>query len=121
MSTVIAARLRELVDQVPGALAAVLVDQDGLTVDSYGRPDADVESESLSAECNTVIARARDAASRLEYGAVGELAVGTERCFLLCRFVQGKYFLILVLGRSGLLGKARFYLQRIAFALRAEL
>ena len=40
MSRVIATRLKELVDQVGGAQAAILVDEDGLTVDSYRRQDS---------------------------------------------------------------------------------
>jgi predicted regulator of Ras-like GTPase activity (Roadblock/LC7/MglB family) len=121
MATVIADRLRDLVEHVPGAQAAVLVDEDGLTVDSYRDPDADVDSESLSAECNTVVARARDAAQRLEFGTVGEMAMSTEQVHLLCCFVRGGYYLILVLDRSAIVGKGRFYLQRVAFMLRSEL
>jgi predicted regulator of Ras-like GTPase activity (Roadblock/LC7/MglB family) len=121
MAKVIESRLKELVEQVPGAQAVVLVDEDGLTVESYRHPDSDVDSESLSAECNTVVARARDAVQRLEFGAVGEVTLTTERFFLLCSFIRGEYYLILVMGRSGILGKGRFFLQRTAFSLRSEI
>jgi predicted regulator of Ras-like GTPase activity (Roadblock/LC7/MglB family) len=121
MSTVLANRLKELVEQIPGAQAVVLVDQDGLTVESYRRPDSDVDSESLSAECNNVVTRARDAASRLDFGAVGELLLSTEQYFLLCCFVRGEYYLILVMSRSAVLGRGRFFLQRMAFSLRSEI
>jgi predicted regulator of Ras-like GTPase activity (Roadblock/LC7/MglB family) len=121
MATVIAETLRQVVEQVEGAQAAILVDEDGLTVDSVCHPEAEVDPESLSAECNTVVARARDAVERLEFGAVGELIMSTEQLHLLCCFVRGGYYLILVLSRSALLGKGRFYLQRVAFLLRSEL
>ena len=121
MSRVIATRLKELVDQVGGAQAAILVDEDGLTVDSYRRQDSSLDSESLSAECNAVVARARDATERLEIGVVGEISLSTDQYSLLCCFVRGEDYLILVLSRAAILGKGRFYLQRMAYLLRAEL
>jgi predicted regulator of Ras-like GTPase activity (Roadblock/LC7/MglB family) len=121
MAMVIADKLRELVEQVDGSQAAILVDEDGLTVDSFRPAESDIDSEALSAECNTVVARARDAAERLEFGAVGEMTMSTDQYHLLCCFVRGGYYLILVLGRNSILGKGRFHLQRIAFLLRPEL
>jgi predicted regulator of Ras-like GTPase activity (Roadblock/LC7/MglB family) len=121
MTTVIAGRLKELVENVGGAQAAVLVDEDGLTVESYRRAGSDVESEALSAEWNTVVARARDAAARMDFGTVGEVLLSTEQYSLLCCFVRGEYYLILVLDRSAILGKGQFLLKRMAFMLRSEI
>ena len=121
MVTAIAEKLRRLVESVEAAQAAILVDEDGLTVDSFRHAEADLDSEALSAECNTVVARARDAAERLDFGAVGELILSTDQYHLLCCFVRGGYYLILVLGRSAILGKGRFHLQRVAFMLHSDL
>jgi predicted regulator of Ras-like GTPase activity (Roadblock/LC7/MglB family) len=121
MSSGIADKLKDLVVQVQGAQAAVLVDEDGLTVAGFQHPESDVDSESLSAECNTVVARARDAAKRLDFGAISEVSLITEQYFLLCSFVRGEYYLILVMSRASILGRGRFYLQRMAFALRSDI
>ncbi len=117
----IGGRLRELVDRVQSAHAASLVDEEGLTIDSYCDDSASVDFDSLSAELNMVLNRARSVVQHLEYGNIRELSLGTEEVTLLCHSLPDGYCLVLVLGAGAFIGQGHFYLKRAAYTLRAEL
>ena len=115
--------LAEIVDRTPGAVAATIMGQDGIAIDEYiAAPTLDltavaVESEQLLMQarkvCGSLFERPDD---RLE-----ELVLTTGSNQLLFREIDREYFLIVVLDRHGLLGKARYLVANALQDLREEL
>ena len=115
--------LANVVNGTPGALGATLIGADGIAVDEY-MIDSDVDASALAVEFQRVLEEARKLA-RTHLGGSGggleELILTTETQQLLFRQVDDEYFVVVVLDRSAILGKARYLVGALLGALRREL
>ena len=112
--------LGRLVDNVPGAQGAILVDWEGEAVDHVARMD-DYELKILGAHKGLILDHLRAAVARLEGADLEEIVVTTARSQTLIMPVTPEYFVVLTLGRNDALGRALFELRRCVGQLRQEI
>jgi predicted regulator of Ras-like GTPase activity (Roadblock/LC7/MglB family) len=104
--------MNELLESCPGARGAAIVDPDGIpVVVSPG----DGSLEVLAAEVATILQDLDEAARELQHGPLEQCSVFAEDATIVLTTIAAGYFLVLVIGREGLVGKGRF-LSRLASA-----
>lgn len=113
-------RLQEICNRVDGALAATLVDKDGITVESHmtnGNLDLDALAAELLAQTQNIARDHRE----LEMGELRQLSVTTDKYTVVVSSLVDDYVLLLVLGSDGSFGKARFELRRALLQFESDL
>lgn len=113
--------LREIVDQTEGGMAGLIMDSEGIAVDSYARADAAFDITTVGIEYGVVVGSIKRATESLEAGYAREIAIGTEKMITLIRTLNDTYFLALAIRPDGNLGKGRFLMRTAAPAFLAEL
>jgi predicted regulator of Ras-like GTPase activity (Roadblock/LC7/MglB family) len=114
--------LQEVVDNVDGGMAGLLMGFDGIPVDHYV-PDGGDRSgvETVGAEYSIILKQINTAAEMLEVGKAEEVAIRAERMNTVIRMLNEEFFVAITLHPHGNLGKARFLLRTRAARLLAEL
>jgi predicted regulator of Ras-like GTPase activity (Roadblock/LC7/MglB family) len=112
--------LKKVVDNVDGALAAVIMGLDGIPVDSYVRNDR-VDVTTVGMDFSFIISQIRKAGDSLQVGSLEELSVKAQRLVLVCRMVSPQYFVAIAMAPEGNFGKARFLARMATPALVAQL
>ena len=113
--------LREIVDKVEGGVAGLIMDSEGIAVDSYSRDDSHFDITTVGIEFGVVLSSIKRAADSLEAGTTSEVAIGTDKIITIIRTLGDNYFLALTLRPDGNLGKGRFLMRTAAPKLLAEL
>ena len=113
--------LKEVVDGTEGGLASLLMDFEGITVDSYSKPDAPFDINIIGAEFSVVLKSIQRAAQMLEAGDAAEVAIQAAKVTTLIRVLGNNYFIAFSLRPDGNLGKARYMLRTRAPQLLKEL
>jgi predicted regulator of Ras-like GTPase activity (Roadblock/LC7/MglB family) len=113
--------LREIVDKTEGGVAGLIMDSEGIAVDSYARSDAAFDITTVGIEFGVVLGSIKRAADSLEAGKTHEIAIGTEKMITIIRSLNETYFLALTLRPDGNLGKGRYLMRTAAPKLLAEL
>jgi predicted regulator of Ras-like GTPase activity (Roadblock/LC7/MglB family) len=113
--------LKDVVDAADGGVASLIMDLEGITLDSYSKPDAKFDIKTIGIELSVVIKGVRQAASMLDAGNAHEVAIVAEQLITLVRMVNEQYFVALSLEPSGNVGKARYVLRTRAPQMAAEL
>jgi predicted regulator of Ras-like GTPase activity (Roadblock/LC7/MglB family) len=113
--------LRDIVDKVEGGVAGLIMDSEGIAVDSYARDGAPFDINVVGIEFGVVLGSIKRAAESLEAGKAHEVAIGTDKMITLIRTLGDTYFLALTLKPDGNLGKGRFLMRTAAPKLIAEL
>ena len=104
--------MKELLESCPGARGAAVVDPDGIPV--VVAPH-DEQLEGLIAELAAIIKSLEQAGREFEHGPLHQLSVFAEKKVVILTSIVAGYFLMLVLDRPGLVGKARL-LSRLTSA-----
>ena len=112
--------LKKVVDNVDGALAAVIMGLDGIPVETYVRSDR-VDVTTVGMEFSFIIGQIRKAGDSLQVGSLEELSVKAQRLVLVCRMVSPQYFVAIAMAPEGNFGKARFLARMATPALVAQL
>jgi len=113
--------LKEVVDNTDGGLATLLMDFEGIAVDSYSKPSSAFDINTIGAELSVVIKSIQRAAQMLEAGQTSEVAIQTEKVTTLIRIVNDSYFVAFSMSPDANLGKARYMLRTRIPALLKEL
>jgi predicted regulator of Ras-like GTPase activity (Roadblock/LC7/MglB family) len=113
--------LREIVDKTDGGVAGLIMDSEGIAVDTYSRGDAPFDITTVGIEFGVVLGSIKRAADSLEAGKTSEIAIGTEKMITIIRTLNETYFLALTLRPDGNLGKGRYLMRTAAPKLIAEL
>jgi len=113
--------LKEVVDGTEGGLATLLMDFEGIAVDSYSKPGAPFDINNIGAEFSVVLKSIQRAAQMLEAGDTAEIAVQAEKMITLIRVVNSSYFVAFSLSPEANVGKARYMLRTRVPALLKEL
>jgi predicted regulator of Ras-like GTPase activity (Roadblock/LC7/MglB family) len=113
--------LREIVEKTDGGVAGLIMDSEGIAVDSYSRDDAPFDITTVGIEFGVVLGSIKRAADSLEAGNTSEIAIGTEKMITIIRTLNDTYFLALALRPDGNLGKGRYMMRTAAPKLIAEL
>ena len=114
--------LARVVDGTPGALAGVIMGEDGLAVEEYAPRPGGIELAAAAVEFQPVLGAARKVAGARETAAdLEELMITTGRYQLLFRQLDDEYFLAVAFDPNGTLGKARYLVGTLLRDLRQEL
>jgi predicted regulator of Ras-like GTPase activity (Roadblock/LC7/MglB family) len=114
--------LRKLVDQTPGAQGAAVVDAEGIAVDEYSIEGSDLDLAGLAVEFQGVLSQAtKIAGSALGGAPLSELMLRAGDHQLLLRRVDDEFFLVVALGRDGVVGKVRYLADLVLLDLRSSL
>jgi predicted regulator of Ras-like GTPase activity (Roadblock/LC7/MglB family) len=115
------AAIQGVVEGVDGGLAGMLMDFEGIPVDSFVRGEAAFDVEAVGAEASVLVKSIQRASEMLNAGGTREVSIQSERLITLIRVINDSYFIALTLRPDGNLGKARYLLRVIAPKLLVEL
>jgi predicted regulator of Ras-like GTPase activity (Roadblock/LC7/MglB family) len=113
--------LRDIVDKTEGGVAGLIMDSEGIAVDSYTRGDSPFDITTVGIEFGVVLGSIKRAAESLEAGTTSEVAIGTDKMITIIRTLGESYFLAVALRPDGNLGKGRYLMRTAAPKLLAEL
>ncbi len=113
--------LKEVVEGTEGGLATLLMDFEGIAVDSYSKPGAAFDITTIGAEFSVVLKSIQRAAQMLEAGETAEVAIQAEKMTTLIRVVNDTYFVAFSMAPGANLGKARYMLRTRVPTLLKEL
>ncbi len=113
--------LRKVVDSTDGGLASILMDFEGIPVETYAKKEAPFDIETIGAEVSVVVKAIQRASESLEAGAAKEVALKSDKLVTLIRVLNDGYFVVLAMQPDGNLGQGRFRLRLAAPALVQEL
>jgi predicted regulator of Ras-like GTPase activity (Roadblock/LC7/MglB family) len=102
--------LKDTVNQVDGAVAAMIIGTDGISVQEYVSEKL-VDLTDLSAEASQMIKDINLAADNLGLGEAKEFSIISDRCGIIMRKINTEYYLSLVIKPEGNYGKGRFILR----------
>lgn len=107
-------------DQLPGAVGAIIADWEGEAVDQVARMD-DFEIKVLGAHKGIILTRLREALLRLDGGDLEEVLIHFDEGKTLITPLSDDYFLVLTVEPEVMVGKAAFVMRRCAERLRLEI
>ena len=113
--------LQSVVDSTEGGLAGLLMDFEGLPLESYSKADSLFDIEAVGAEVSVVIKAIQRASEMLEAGDTREVAFKSAKMITLIRVLNENYFIALTMVPDGNFGKGRFMLRLAAPKLLEEL
>ena len=115
--------LKEVIDGVEGSLATLVMDFEGIAVESYARPNPSVDFDinTIGAEFSVVLKSIQRASQMLESGEAVEVTIQVEKVTTLIRVVSDTYFVALTMTPDANLGKARYMLRTRVPTLLKEL
>jgi predicted regulator of Ras-like GTPase activity (Roadblock/LC7/MglB family) len=115
--------LKEVVDNTDGAVASLLMDFEGIPLESYIKEGvtAPFDIEVVGAEFSVIVKSVQRTVDSLEAGGAREVAVQAEKVTTLIRVLTEDYFVALALEPTGNIGKGRYMLRIAAPKLIAEL
>ena len=112
--------LSQLVEHVPTALGAILVDWEGEAVEQVSRID-EFELKVIGAHKGVILCNMREIVARLGGDSLEEILVATAQTQTLMLPVTNDYFLIFTFAQRETLGLALFEARRCVLQLREEI
>ena len=103
--------LKDVVESSDGGVASLVMDIDGITLDSYSRPDSRFDIQMIGIELSVVIKGVMQAASMLDAGNTHEVSIMADELITVVRMVNDNYFVALSLQPGSNIGKARYMLR----------
>lgn len=113
--------LEAVVNGTEGALAGLLMDFQGVAVETYAKEGAGIDMDVIGAEYSVIVKSVQRAAESLDAGGAREVAVTSDKLITLIRVINEDYFVALALSAGGNIGKGRYLLRTTAPKLLAEL
>ena len=120
MLMVFTERLQKVLETVEGSKAVAIIGRDGIAVERLAVSD-EPNLDLATAQYTDIAKKLQLANDELEAGPLKEMIQRTERYIVVLTTITQEYFLMLVLGQDGSLGRARFELRKAAAALYEEL
>lgn len=115
------ALLMDVVESTEGALASVVMDLDGITLDSYERQAGGPDIRTVGIELTVVLRSVKQAVGMLEVGTTEEVVLVSDQLTTLVRMVDEIYFVAVALAPGANLGRARYILRTRLPELLSEL
>ena len=113
--------LESILGRVEGGVGALIMGTDGIAVEKVlGAAGSDANLDIAAAEFISVVRGAQRASANMGFGPLRELVVTTDQFYFLLRLMAQDYFLVLVLGQGGNLGRGRFELRKAELDLARE-
>ena len=98
------AAVTDLLDRCPGAGGVAVFDPDGIPVVTTPKEG---NLEGLSAEFASIVKSLEQAGREFQHGRLQQLSVYAENAVVILTSIAAGYFLMLIVDRHGLVGKAR--------------
>ena len=111
--------LKEAVDKVDGAVSAMIIASDGITVEEYVAERL-IDLVGLGAEASAMIRDIGLAAENLRLGEAREFSIISDTCGIIMRKINNDYYLALVIKPEGNYGKGRFVLKTTVPKIEGE-
>jgi len=112
--------IRDVVEGTDGGIAGILMDFEGIAVDSYVKGGS-MDMEAVGAEYSVILKAIRRATESLEAGGAREIAIQSDKVTTLIRILNEDYFLALTLSPDGNFGKGRYLMRTAAPKLLEQL
>lgn len=112
--------LKELVDTVPHAVGAILVDWEGEAVQEYCHCDP-YDIRFVAAHKGIILSRLRETHGESQGGAIEDVVVSAEKQHLLIGAIDKDYSLVFQVERPCPLGLARFHFNKALVQVREEM
>jgi predicted regulator of Ras-like GTPase activity (Roadblock/LC7/MglB family) len=112
--------IRDVVEGTDGGLAGILMDFEGIAVDSYVKGDT-LDINAVGAEFSVILKSIQRATESLEAGGAREIAIQSDKVTTLIRILNDEYFLALTLSPDGNFGKGRYLMRTAAPKLLEQL
>jgi predicted regulator of Ras-like GTPase activity (Roadblock/LC7/MglB family) len=113
--------LDQLIERVPEALAAAFNDRDGDPICTRAIHVSSEGLQMLGAYQHIVKRHLQEAVEEFDRGEIKQVAFATDQHWILMMAAQEQCTLVLVMQREGLLGRARFHMERTIEVLNHEL
>ena len=104
-----------------GGIAGLLMDFEGIPLESYAKEGAALDIEVVGAEVSVVVKAIQRATEMLDAGATNEVSCRSETMVTLIRVINKGYFVAMTMSPDGNLGKGRYMLRVMAPGLAQEL
>ena len=111
--------LRETVDRVDGAVSAMIIASDGITVQEYVSERL-IDLTGLGAEASAMIRDIGSAAENLGLGDAREFSIISDTCGIIMRKINSDYYMALVIKPDGNYGKGRYILKTAVPKVESE-
>ncbi len=111
--------LEKMSHRLEDVLGAVVIGDDGIIVERYvveDQFDAELTSVEYVGGCRDI----KRASESLESGEVEEVDIITEKMRMLLRSISPGYFIILMMGPGGSIGRGRYELKKASYELAPE-
>ena len=112
--------VQKAVEETKGAIAAVIMASDGISLSQYVKPEVEMDLETLGIEYANLLSETNRSSEAMNAGALAELQLSTDKYITLIRVLTPEYFIALILSPKGNLGKGRFLLRVNAPAILRE-
>ncbi len=110
--------MQKIVESVPGATACTLMGYDGIPIDTYTVGGGELDMVALLTEYSAATSSLRHVGAEHPLaGSISEVVIATSEITAILRPLNDDYFLAMVLGPTGLSGKARYMMRLAAPAL----
>ncbi|RKZ00681.1 MAG: hypothetical protein DRQ10_03700 [Candidatus Hydrothermota bacterium] len=111
--------LKQLVEQVEGAVYASILSNDGLPIATYVKEVSELNPEASAAELTNMVNHGLVAVENFgQIGSFQEIMLISKRMIHLARLVTPRIFLILSITSDGNLGMARLLQRKLASILK---
>jgi predicted regulator of Ras-like GTPase activity (Roadblock/LC7/MglB family) len=111
--------LNRLLEDIPGALGAIIIDWEGEAVDHVARME-DYDIKVFGAHKGIILQMLREAMLRVDCGKLEEVLIRTGQNKTLIAPLTVDYFLVLTLGPQSIATRAAFKMRRCMNELRPE-
>lgn len=113
--------LQRIVEGTDGGMASMVMDFEGIPLDSFIHPEAVFDIEAVGAEASVLVKSIQRATEMLDAGETREISIQSDKMTTLIRVLNETYFMAVALSPGGNLGKARYLLRVTAPKLLTEL
>jgi predicted regulator of Ras-like GTPase activity (Roadblock/LC7/MglB family) len=111
--------LKETVEKVDGAVSAMIIGKDGISVLEYS-PEKLIDLTGLSAEASAMIRDINMAADNLGLGEAREFSIISDICGIIMRKINSDYYIALIIKPEGNYGKGRYILKTAVPKIEGE-
>lgn len=109
--------LTQMLEQLEGAYAVMLMGYDCIAIDEIHQGVADFDVQTMAVEYGTVIKEIRRTIEVVGAGSMEEITITTANSRMIIRVLSDEFFAAFVLPKNANLGKARYLLRAKAFEL----
>ena len=113
--------LRNIVENVDGALAVMIMAYDGIPVDEVCIEQTEFDMQLLSVEYATVLKEIRRSVEVIKAGDMEEVSITTDQTCVAIRVLNDELFMVLIMKRDCNFGKGRYLLRLKSSELAQEL